>query len=47
MNGGDAIVDCLCNEGVCHVFNVPGESFTPILDGLRAAMEIQLITNRV
>ena len=47
MNGGHAVVDCLRNEGVRYVFNVPGESFTSILDGLRAAMEIQLITNRV
>src|SRR2546430_1913115 len=27
MNGGHAVADCLCNEGVRHVFNVPGESF--------------------
>jgi acetolactate synthase-1/2/3 large subunit len=46
MNGGHAVVDCLRNEGVRHVFNVPGESFTSILDGLRDAKEIQLITNR-
>jgi acetolactate synthase-1/2/3 large subunit len=46
MNGGHAVVDCLRNEGVRHVFNVPGESFTSILDGMRDAKEIQLITNR-
>ena len=46
MNGGHAVVDCLRNEGVRHVFNVPGESFTSILDGMRNAKEIQLITNR-
>jgi acetolactate synthase-1/2/3 large subunit len=36
----------LRNEGVRHVFNVPGESFTSILDGMRDAEQIQLITNR-
>jgi acetolactate synthase-1/2/3 large subunit len=46
MNGGHAVVDCLRNEGVRHVFNVPGESFTSILDGLRDATQIQLISNR-
>jgi len=46
MNGGHAVVDCLRNEGVRHVFNVPGESFTSILDGMRDAQQIQLITNR-
>ena len=46
MNGGHAVVDCLRNEGVRHVFNVPGESFTSILDGMRDASQIQLITNR-
>jgi acetolactate synthase-1/2/3 large subunit len=46
MNGGHAVVDCLRNEGVRHVFNVPGESFTSILDGMRDAEQIQLITNR-
>src|SRR6266571_4913490 len=46
MNGGHAVVDCLRNEGVRHVFNVPGESFTSILDGMREAPQVQLITNR-
>src|ERR1044071_6026164 len=46
MNGGHAVVDCLRNEGVRHVFNVPGESFTSLLDGMRDTTEIQLITNR-
>ena len=46
MNGGHALVECLRNEGVRHVFNVPGESFTSILDGLHDARGIQLITNR-
>jgi len=46
MNGGHAVVDCLRNEGVRHVFNVPGESFTSILDGMRDATQIQLISNR-
>lgn len=47
MNGGHAVVDCLRNEGVRHVFNVPGESFTSILDGMRDAQQhIRLISNR-
>ncbi len=46
MNGGHAVVDCLRNEGVRHVFNVPGESFTSILDGMRDVNAIQLISNR-
>jgi acetolactate synthase-1/2/3 large subunit len=46
MNGGHAVVDCLHNEGVRHVFNVPGESFTSILDGMRDAQAIRLISNR-
>ncbi len=46
MNGGHAVVDCLRNEGVRHVFNVPGESFTSILDGVLDAEQIRLISNR-
>ncbi len=46
MNGGHAVVDCLRHEGVRHVFNVPGESFTSILDGVRDAEAIRLISNR-
>lgn len=46
MNGGHAVVDCLRNEGVRHVFNVPGESFTSILDGMRDVPQIRLISNR-
>ena len=46
MNGGHAVVDCLRNEGVRHVFNVPGESFTSILDGMRDVTQMQLISNR-
>ncbi len=46
MNGGYAVVDCLRNEGVRHLFNVPGESFTSILDGMRDVNAIRLISNR-
>lgn len=46
MNGGHAVVECLRNEGVRHVFNVPGESFTSILDGMRDVNEVRLISNR-
>jgi acetolactate synthase-1/2/3 large subunit len=46
MPGGHAVVEHLRQEGVRHVFNVPGESFTSILDGLRDVEDIRLITNR-
>ena len=46
MNGGHAVVECLRNEGVRHVFNVPGESFTSILDGMRDVNDVRLISNR-
>jgi len=46
MIGGHALVECLLNEGVRYVFNVPGESFTSIMDGVRDSERIRLITNR-
>ena len=46
MIGGHAVVECLRNEGVRHVFNVPGESFAAVLDGLRDEKKIRIITNR-
>jgi acetolactate synthase-1/2/3 large subunit len=46
MLGGHAVAQCLRNEGVRHVFCVPGESHIAVLDGLFNMPEIKLITNR-
>jgi hypothetical protein len=46
MLGGHAVAECLRNEGVRHVFCVPGESHIAVLDGLCGMPEIKLITNR-
>lgn len=46
MLGGHAVAQCLRNEGVGHVFCVPGESHVAVLDGLWGMPEIGLITCR-
>lgn len=46
MLGGHAVAQCLRNEGVRHVFSVPGESYIAVVDGLWGLPEIKLITNR-
>jgi acetolactate synthase-1/2/3 large subunit len=46
MLGGHAVAQCLRNEGIKHVFSVPGESYIAIVDGLWHIPEIELITNR-
>ncbi len=46
MLGGHAVAQCLGNEGVKHVFSVPGESYIAVVDGLVNHPEIKLITNR-
>lgn len=46
MLGGHAVARCLRNQGVRHVFCVPGESHIAVLDGLCDMPEIKLITNR-
>src|SRR5512135_667902 len=46
MIAGHAVAQCLRDEGVRHVFCVPGESYVAVLDGLYATPEIQVITNR-
>ncbi|MGH7797513.1 MAG: thiamine pyrophosphate-dependent enzyme [Candidatus Binatia bacterium] len=46
MIAGHAVAQCLRNEGVRHVFCVPGESYVAVLDGLYGIPEIRLITNR-
>ncbi len=46
MLGGHAVAQCLRNEGIKHIFSVPGESYIAIVDGLWNIPEIKLITNR-
>ena len=46
MLGGYAVAQCLQNEGVKHVFSVPGESYIAVVDGLVNHPGIKLITNR-
>lgn len=46
MNGGHAVVETIRQEGVRHVFCVPGESFTAIMDGFYDTPDVKLITNR-
>ena len=46
MIAGHAVAQCLRNEGVRHVFCVPGESYVALLDGLYGIPEIRVITNR-
>ena len=46
MIAGHAVAQCIRNEGVRHVFCVPGESYVALLDGLYDVPEIQIITNR-
>src|SRR5918992_829117 len=46
MIAGHAVAQCLRNEGVAHVFCVPGESYVALLDGLCSTPEVRVITNR-
>ena len=46
INGGQAIVNVLKAFGVTQFFNVPGESFLPVLDAIGAEPSIRLVTNR-
>lgn len=46
MNGGEAVVQAIRQEGVRHVFCVPGESYTAIMNAFYDAPEMQLVTNR-
>ena len=44
--GGQILVDTLAEQGVRHIFTVPGESFLAILDAMHADPRIQAITTR-
>lgn len=46
LSGGQAVAQVLSIEGVEKVFNVPGESFLPVLDAIYDYREIQLISTR-
>lgn len=46
LSGGQLVVRVLEEEGVRHVFCVPGESYLGVLDGLFEHPSIQLISNR-
>jgi acetolactate synthase-1/2/3 large subunit len=46
MTGARAVIKCLENEQVEHVFCVPGESYLPVLDELYEHPSIQLISAR-
>jgi len=46
MRGGHAVVESLRKEGVRHLFCVPGESYTSVMDGLRDQSDIQVVVNR-
>ncbi|MEQ8248120.1 MAG: thiamine pyrophosphate-binding protein [Alphaproteobacteria bacterium] len=45
-HGGRILVDALHTQGVTTVFQVPGESFLPVLDALHDAPTIQTVTCR-
>ena len=45
-NGGMVVVDWMRSRGLNAFFHVPGESFLPVLDALRDATSVQVITAR-
>jgi acetolactate synthase-1/2/3 large subunit len=46
VTGGRVIADWMERRGITHFFNVPGESFLPVLDALRDSKSVRTITNR-
>jgi acetolactate synthase-1/2/3 large subunit len=46
VQGGAAVVEVLRAFGVTQFFNVPGESFLPVLEALRTETSIHVVTNR-
>ncbi|HSU79458.1 MAG TPA: thiamine pyrophosphate-binding protein, partial [Candidatus Angelobacter sp.] len=46
MTGAQALIKCLENEEINHVFCVPGESYLPVLDELYHHPSIELISAR-
>ncbi len=45
-HAGKLLVDCLAEQGCDRIFNVPGESFLPVLDALGDHPSIETITCR-
>jgi acetolactate synthase-1/2/3 large subunit len=45
-HGGHVLIDSLVGQGVTTIFQVPGESFLPVLDALHDSPDIQTITCR-
>ncbi|GBD42379.1 Acetolactate synthase large subunit IlvB1 [bacterium HR39] len=45
-HGGHVVVDQLAHNGVECIFQVPGESFLPVLDALYGRPDIRLVTGR-
>jgi acetolactate synthase-1/2/3 large subunit len=44
---GHLLVECLIEQGVSHVFGVPGESYLPVLDGFHKHSDaIKFVVNR-
>ena len=46
MTGGQAVVQWMASVGIRHFFNVPGESFLPVLDTLYDRADIRIVTHR-
>jgi acetolactate synthase-1/2/3 large subunit len=46
MSGAQAILEILKREGVRHLFGVPGENFTPLMDALYDEPSIEFIVGR-
>ncbi len=45
-SGGQILIDTLADQGIRHIFTVPGESFLAVLDALHADPRVQPITTR-
>ncbi len=46
MTGGEVLAKCLIEEGVKHVFGVPGDQLYPFLDSVHTSEGIEFITFR-
>jgi len=46
MSGAQAILEVLKREGVRHLFGVPGENFTPLMDALYDEPSIEFVVGR-
>jgi acetolactate synthase-1/2/3 large subunit len=46
LAGGAIVVKRLEQRKICRVFQVPGASFLPVLEGLPSSIRVQAITDR-